>query len=329
MSKKHLRDDKTCQNCGNHVEERFCGKCGQENIETRQSFGHLVRHFLEDLTHYEGSFWRTLKYLMFRPGYLAIAYLAGKRVSYLPPVRLYIFVSFVAFSISYLLPEDPGNYKYPDKKKSELKKEKPAESGIGMGNDRIFYAASRFHSIAQYDSAQRTLPESLRETGLSRWSSEKQVELGKVDPDVLEDKFVESFTHNFPKALFAYMPLFALVLWLFHSRKKWMFFDHAIFTLYYFSFLLITFTLMNILSSFFSSSAVFDYEINASLFVALLFLAFLLYIILYFYRANRKMYQESWFVSFLKATLMLGINITLFVALIVGLAFLTVFNLHG
>lgn len=328
MSHKHLREDKTCQNCGNHVEERFCGKCGQENIESRQSFGHLVRHFLEDLTHYEGSFWRTLKYLLFRPGYLASAYLAGKRVSYLPPVRLYIFVSFIAFSISYLLPEDAGNYKYPDKRKSELKQKEPG-NGIGMAGDRLFYAHSQYNSVAQYDSAQHTLPESLRETGFFRWSSKKQVELGKIDPDELEKKFEESFSHNFPKALFVYMPLFALVLWLFHNRKKWLYFDHAIFTLYYFSFLLIGFTVMNILSSIFSSSAFFDSEMNASVFLFLVFMAYLITIILYFYRANRKMYRESWIVSFIKATLMMVINMTLFVALIFGLAFLTVFNLHA
>jgi hypothetical protein len=328
MSKKHLREDKTCLNCGNHVEERFCGKCGQENTETRQTFGHLVRHFLEDITHYEGSFWRTLKYLLFRPGYLAMAFLAGKRVSYLPPVRLYIFVSFVAFSISYLLPEGDGDYKYPVVMPETIKREKNF-SGMGMGNGRMFYVVSDFHSVAQYDSVQNTMPAALRETGFFRWASIKQIELGKVDPDVLEKKFEDSFAHNFPKALFVYMPLFAFVLWLFHNRKKWMYFDHAIFTLYYFSCLLISFTVINIIVSIFGTPAFFDYKTNANFLYLISFLVFLSYIIVYFYKANRKMYQERWIVAFFKATLMLAINMTLFVALMTGLAFLTVFNLHG
>ena len=252
MSKKHLREDKTCLNCGHHVEERFCGKCGQENTETRQSFGHLVRHFLEDITHYEGSFWRTLKYLIFRPAYLAIAFLCGKRVSYLPPVRLYIFASFIAFTIPYLLPEDSDIYKYP-LKISGLTEEAPKGNGIGMGNGRLFFAHSSFKSIEQFDSLQNTLPVSQRQTGMDYWTTKKEIELSKFNPDVLEEKFVESFTHNFPKALFAYLPLFALVLWLFHNKKKLLYFDHAIFTLYYFSFLLLIFTVLNIFLSIFAT----------------------------------------------------------------------------
>lgn len=332
MSKKHLREDKTCLNCGNHVQERFCGKCGQENTETRQTFGHLVRHFLEDITHYEGSFWRTLKYLLFRPGYLALAFLAGKRASYLPPVRLYIFISFVAFSISYLLPDGgDGEYKYSDNIKSEIKITTDANvtTGIGAGNGRMFYATSEYHSIAEYNAVQDSLPAALKETGFFRWASIKQIELSKVDPDVLEKKFEDSFTHNFPKALFVYMPLFAFVLWLFHSRKKWMYFDHAIFTLYYFSCLLISFTVINIIVSIFGTPAFFDHKMNANLLYLISFLVFLSYIVFYFYKATRKMYQERWIVAFLKNTLMLVINMTLFVALMTGLAFLTVFNLHG
>lgn len=105
MSKHHLRHDKICANCGHLVEQRFCSACGQENTETRQSFGHLIHHFFEDLTHYDGAFWRTMKYLLLRPAYLTKQYLAGKRSSFVPPVRLYIFISFVTFLLPHLLPE--------------------------------------------------------------------------------------------------------------------------------------------------------------------------------------------------------------------------------
>jgi hypothetical protein len=38
-------------------------------------------------------------------------------------------------------------------------------------------------------------------------------------------KFVESFFHNLPKILFIIMPFFAFLLWLFHSKKRWSYFD--------------------------------------------------------------------------------------------------------
>src|SRR5690606_28206355 len=73
--------------------------------ETRQSFGHLVAHFAEDFTHYDSGFWKTIKHLLFRPARLTKEYLMGKRQEYVPPVKLYIFISFITFLLPALLPD--------------------------------------------------------------------------------------------------------------------------------------------------------------------------------------------------------------------------------
>ena len=106
MSKKTYRKDKTCLNCKHVVENKFCPNCGQENTDTRKTFHHLFLHFFEDLTHYENAFWRTIKNLLFRPASLSKEYLSGKRLSYLAPVRLYIFISFVTFFLIAVFPND-------------------------------------------------------------------------------------------------------------------------------------------------------------------------------------------------------------------------------
>lgn len=106
MGKSHVRADKTCLNCNYVVENRFCGNCGQENIDTRKTFHHLFVHFFEDLTHYENSFWKTIRNLLFKPASLSKEYLSGKRMSYLAPVRLYIFISFVTFFLIAVIPSD-------------------------------------------------------------------------------------------------------------------------------------------------------------------------------------------------------------------------------
>ena len=95
--KSPIRKDKTCLNCNHVVAERFCPNCGQENTDTRKTFYHLFVHFFEDLTHYENAFWKTIRNLLFKPAALTKEYLSGKRLSYLAPVRLYIFISFVTF----------------------------------------------------------------------------------------------------------------------------------------------------------------------------------------------------------------------------------------
>ena len=109
MSHNKLRTDKTCLNCNHVVDQRFCPNCGQENIDTRKTFYQLFVHFFEDLTHYENSFWKTIRNLIFKPASLTKEYLSGKRMSYLAPIRLYIFISFVTFFVMSIVPENEND----------------------------------------------------------------------------------------------------------------------------------------------------------------------------------------------------------------------------
>jgi hypothetical protein len=93
------RKEKNCLNCGANVEGRYCHICGQENIEPKEGFWHLVTHFMYDITHFDGKFFSTLQYLLFKPGYLSHEYLRGRRASYLHPIRMYVFTSAIFFLI--------------------------------------------------------------------------------------------------------------------------------------------------------------------------------------------------------------------------------------
>lgn len=328
MSMHHLRNDKTCLNCGTLVEQRFCSNCGQENIETRQSFAHLVKHFFEDITHYEGSFWRTMKYLLFRPGFLTKEYLAGKRKTFLPPVRLYIFVSFLTFFIPYFMPESDEGYKYPLTKKEKADKKDTVEFGVGFGNSRIFFAKSDYASLKQLDSLESLLPPEKRFNALSYWMEKKILELSAVNPDKLEEEFLNSFSKNIPKALFVYMPLFALAIWLFHGKKRWLYFDHAIFTLHYFSFLLLVFTFLNIVNTLFTHPALFSHEVAAQIFVVITVVLTLGWFFYYLFKAHKIMYEEKPSISFLKSFFILALNLSIFFMVMLGLGFVTMFSIH-
>jgi hypothetical protein len=324
MSKRHLRKDPICQNCGKHVEERFCGHCGQENTETRQSFGHLLRHVVEDLTHYDGAFWRTMKYLLFRPAYLTKEFLKGRRISYVPPVRLYIFISFITFLLPYVLPksaeesdghaeEKTTTIRMADSLASDSSRQATAEL-----DSSILRMPRTYQSLRQLDSAQSLLPESERMGRIERWLTERSIPLQKYGWKELDEKFIESFSHNFPKALFVYMPLFALVLWLFHGKKRWMYFDHAIFTLHYFSFVLLVFNVLTISDSIFSSSTV----------IGLLFLLFTVALFIYFFMAHRRMYEESRAISFIKSSIIYSVNLAIFILVVLIFILISVFSIH-
>ncbi len=97
MSHAKERKEKNCLNCNAVVAGRFCGVCGQENIETGETFGHLAGHFVSDIFHFDGQFFSTAKYLLFKPGFLTYEYARGRRASYLNPIKMYFFVSAVFF----------------------------------------------------------------------------------------------------------------------------------------------------------------------------------------------------------------------------------------
>lgn len=106
MSHLRERKEKVCLNCQATVHGRYCHVCGQENIEPHESFWHLLTHFVYDITHFDGKFFSTLRYLLFKPGYLSHEYLRGRRASYLHPIRMYVFTSAFFFLIFFSLGKD-------------------------------------------------------------------------------------------------------------------------------------------------------------------------------------------------------------------------------
>lgn len=110
MSNK-LRTEKNCLNCGHFVADHFCSHCGQENIETKETFKHQLSHVIGDITHFDSKFLQTVKYLFIKPGFLTLEYLKGKRVRYVHPVRLFVFTSFLFFFFHSIIPDLHSTHK--------------------------------------------------------------------------------------------------------------------------------------------------------------------------------------------------------------------------
>ncbi|HEY4108531.1 DUF3667 domain-containing protein [Puia sp.] len=101
MSHLHERKETNCLNCQTEVVGRYCHKCGQENLEPKETVWHLVQHFFNDITHFDGKFFDTVRYLIRRPGFLSLEYMRGRRMAYLNPIRMYVFTSAIFFIILY------------------------------------------------------------------------------------------------------------------------------------------------------------------------------------------------------------------------------------
>ncbi len=313
MAKHILRKDQTCLNCRRVVSERFCPNCGQENSETRHSFHHLFLHFFEDLTHYENSFWKTIKTLLTRPGRLTSEYLSGKRMSYLAPVRLYIFVSFVTFLFMAF------NFGGDETVKAPLK--------LNYVEADTIRASDNLSAIAKNAKQENTGPSINLGVSDKNASGFEKAVVNTIKnyktnskSEGYADRLKDSMVHNIPKVLFIYMPIFAFFLWLFHGKKRWFYFDHGIFTLHYFSFILLTFLLSQILEILLTKilpSSIDDLANLPGLFV-------FGWWIFYLFRSHRRVYLEARIISRTKVTLLILINLILFILSLLGLFYYSI-----
>ena len=329
MAHHTVREDKTCLNCRQVVEKRFCPNCGQENVDSRKTFYHLFVHFFEDLTHYENAFWKTIRNLLFKPASLTIEYLSGRRLSYLAPVRLYIFLSFVTFLFITLVPESDSPIVTPNKKElqkatTELKeKEEKKEIATKFAENDLFDFG--YDSVAELDSIQKFGKPKERLTDFQYWINRKlQVVKDNNTTEEILEKFKESFVHNFPKLLIVYMPIFAFILWLFHNKKKWYYFDHGIFTLHYFSFLLLVLLLVSVLGRI---ESVFDFTL-INYIVNLIDILLFVWMVYYFYPAHHRFYQQSRMASFFKTSLLFFINSIILIFIMTFYIIYTFINIH-
>jgi hypothetical protein len=101
LSHSRQRKEKDCLNCGHIVQGRFCQNCGQENVEPAMTTWGIVTHFFSDFIHFDGKYFDTVRTLFRKPGHLPLAFLQGRRASYVDPARLYLFTSAVFFLIFY------------------------------------------------------------------------------------------------------------------------------------------------------------------------------------------------------------------------------------
>src|SRR5437867_3816578 len=86
-----------CENCGAELSGHFCAQCGQAAIDYRRSFGHVVVDVLNEFLNWDSKFLATIALLLVKPWRLTNEFLAGHRVRYVHPLRLYLLASILFF----------------------------------------------------------------------------------------------------------------------------------------------------------------------------------------------------------------------------------------
>ena len=135
-----------CKNCNAVLLGRFCANCSQAaNVHVPTTL-ELVHELLEGITHSDSRLWRTLMTLWFKPGRLTEEFVAGRRVAYLPPFRLYLILSIIFFLMASFIHTNVAFVKFDDALKppntSAGAASKPAAKRITSCDDFVAWSKS-------------------------------------------------------------------------------------------------------------------------------------------------------------------------------------------
>jgi DNA-directed RNA polymerase subunit RPC12/RpoP len=217
----HKEDKISCPNCGHNATKNYCAQCGQETHLHKETFIGLIIHFVGHYFHYDSKFWQTLKTLVTKPGKLTVAYWEKKRMRYIAPISLYIFVSAVFFLCFF----------------ATLNTKDPFRDALRLSVTDSIELAREQDSIRQImPTVSADSAEILRVRARSREVFNSPEESQEIFDHVMR---------AFPKFFFFMIPVMAFVLKLLYWKRKDAYFvDHAIFSLHAHAFGVIIFFLM-------------------------------------------------------------------------------------
>jgi len=91
------RSARRCENCGVPLQGDHCHACGQPTKGLVRHFSSVFGDFFDTVFNIDSRVLRTLGPLLTRPGFLTMEYFAGRRVRYVTPMRLFLFLTLLAF----------------------------------------------------------------------------------------------------------------------------------------------------------------------------------------------------------------------------------------
>src|SRR6266699_6769225 len=164
-----------CENCGAQLHGHWCAQCGQPAIDYRRSFRHVIADLLDEFLNWDSKFFATIGLLLVRPWKLTNQFLAGHRVRYVHPLRLYLLASILFFfAVNYwakAIPSAPNRFSLEERVaiEAELKhKDVPPEVHARL-EDALRRAASAEGEQAE-QSRQRSEERRVGKECRSRWS---------------------------------------------------------------------------------------------------------------------------------------------------------------
>jgi Protein of unknown function (DUF3667) len=97
-----------CANCGAALHGPFCAACGQADRPLDPPVRHFATEFAQELFDVDSRVLRSLRRLVFSPGFLTREHVEGRRIPWFTPLKLYLLTSVVAFAVLTFAGDDAG-----------------------------------------------------------------------------------------------------------------------------------------------------------------------------------------------------------------------------
>ncbi|HZF27959.1 MAG TPA: DUF3667 domain-containing protein [Gammaproteobacteria bacterium] len=216
MSTEAPHPSATCASCGQPLDGSYCSRCGEERLDPHKlTVWHFVTRALPgEIFDLDGKIWRTVRLLLFRPAFLALEYSAGRRRLYVKPLRvlltaIVVYVLVMPSGTSFTI--NVGSFRV-----SIAPVPPPRARSVGGTTDQI----DRFGL-------------------LERMLTNKIGPVAEATSDVT-NRFNDMLNGLATPLSFTTVAFLALVLYGCFHRRRPLLVEHAVFSMHYFSFVLLT-----------------------------------------------------------------------------------------
>lgn len=314
-----------CNNCLQRFKSHypFCPYCGQK-ANDQLTLGVLFNNTLSNYFSVDARFFKSFIPLLLKPGYLAKQFVKGRRLLYLHPAQMYLFISIVFFFLFSFISRDQAEFIDTQIKKDIERSERYKDSVGSSMNLKTNVLLGNPDSIEVKELVANTENDILKpkeknngflDFNLTEMEIDSMIAAGASDQQIYkamgmtsEDgffkkrvykqaiKFMRSksggsifnaFTDSIPLAMFILLPIFALILKVFYY-KKGRFAHHLVFSFYFFAFIFAMLTLIVIGNLIWNE------------FPGWLVTLMVLSIFLYLYVGLKRFYEQGWALSLIK-----------------------------
>lgn len=325
-----------CANCGAPLTGPYCAQCGQRARSRIAPLRTLLTDFLGEVFNLDARFFRTLVPLLFKPGTLTNEYIAGRRARYVPPLRLFVFSSFVLFLLLGVISSWSIESQQPVSARIDSLAATAQDSAEAAALQATLDSSQTELNRAGYDVSDTTaairplnqsdpvqlstsitgmlqqVADSLTRKNTIRAQFQHALIRGVLRADRNPKQFVQNAIGRASGVAFLLLPIFALLLKGLYLRSGRLYAEHLIFALHIHAFLFIVLLLVTLLNltgvGFLVSAAPFLGTIGPA--------AYLLV-------ALRRVYAQGWIKTTLKFCTLTLIYLLIFTIAASGLLVLT------